>query len=259
MKIPGLVNVLNGMTDIPFTEFAWSEAPGGSYGVVTLSGQEVLRADEDPVAEKMRTGYVDVFVKATDADPTDAVESAMKSIGLWFRMESIQFEPETGFMHFEWSWADTLGTALQALYVVRFHAHTGYVGDPQIIPAGSHPTLPSQQVSTYVEDGITWRPLSRWTPSTLDQVYENKVYEKVYETSVSIQGSYLKYRAYSPDGIRPFRADQIQKLIEAFNKHMSIVCSFNNGQVQMDAKAIDTEKITWNPYSEDAFAIWATE
>lgn len=114
MKIAGLVDALNLFTDIPFTEWAWSTAPANGYGVVTADGQSELKADADPVAEKMLTGYVDVFVKATDPDPTDDVEAAMKALGVWFRMESIQFEPETGFIHYEWRYTDVIKTAGKA-------------------------------------------------------------------------------------------------------------------------------------------------
>lgn len=176
MKIPGLVNTLNAKTDIPFTEFAWSEAPGGSYGVVTLSGQEVLRADEDPVAEKMRTGYVDVFVKATDADPTESVESAMKSIGLWFRMESIQFEPETGYMHFEWSWSDTLGSAC-TVYTIEFWDDDGGILSREPVPKSCMPEAPV--VDDYNENGI-YHNFDGWIPEVgpalRDQRYDAHYY-----------------------------------------------------------------------------------
>lgn len=115
MKIAGLVDVLNLFTDIPFTEFAWSEAPEGGHGVVSADGQDEFRADADPVAEKMLTGYVDVYVKASDPDPTDDVEGAMRAIGVWFSMESIQLEPETGFLHFEWRWKDMTNTVRKAI------------------------------------------------------------------------------------------------------------------------------------------------
>ena len=115
MKIAGLVDALNLFTDIPWTEWSWSEAPKDGYGVVTADGQSELKADADPVAEKMMTGYVDAYVKATDPDPTDDVEAAMQALGVWFRMESIQFEPETGYLHFEWRWTDTLRKAGKAI------------------------------------------------------------------------------------------------------------------------------------------------
>ena len=115
MKIAGLVDALNLLTDLPFTEWAWSEAPADGYGVVTADGQSELKADADPAAEKMLTGYVDVFIKATDQDPTEDVEDAMRAIGVWFRMESIQFEPETGFIHIEWRYTDTMNKAKKAI------------------------------------------------------------------------------------------------------------------------------------------------
>lgn len=115
MIIAGLVDALNLLTDLPFTDWAWSEAPDEAYGVVTADGQSEMKADEDPAAEKMLTGYVDVFVKATDPDPTEDVEDAMRAIGVWFRMEPIQFEPESGFIHIEWRYVDTMNNAKKAI------------------------------------------------------------------------------------------------------------------------------------------------
>ncbi len=115
MNITGLVDALNLLTDLPFAEWAWSEAPDEAYGVVTADGQTELKADEDPAAEKMLTGYVDVFIKATDADPTEEVEDAMRAIGVWFRMESIQFEPDSGFIHIEWRYVDTMNNEKKAI------------------------------------------------------------------------------------------------------------------------------------------------
>lgn len=115
MRIAGLVDALNLLTDLSFTAWAWSEAPEEAYGVVTADGQSELKADADPAAEKMLTGYVDVFIKATDPDPTEDVEDAMRAIGVWFRMESIQFEPETGYLHFEWRWTDSMAKATKAI------------------------------------------------------------------------------------------------------------------------------------------------
>lgn len=132
MRIAGLVDALNLFTDIPFTEFAWSSAPADKYGVVSLAEQDALCADENPVAEKRTTGYVDVFVPAKSDDPTEAVETAMSSIGVWYKMESIQYEYDTGLMHFEWRWVDVIHTAGKAilaelpimLHVIRTEAVT---------------------------------------------------------------------------------------------------------------------------------------
>lgn len=110
MKLSGLVDILNLYTTIPFTEFAWENAPKDGYGVVSPDGQIELKTGEDPAAEKMLTGLVDVFVKATDGDPTEDVEDAMRALGVWFTMESIQFESETGYVHYEWRWRDVLNT-----------------------------------------------------------------------------------------------------------------------------------------------------
>lgn len=117
MKLQGLVDVLEYVTGIRFTEWTWSSAPNKRYGVVTMDGQTELKADSDPVAETMPTGYVDVFIQAKDPDPTKKVETALKIIGVWFSLESIQYENDTGLIHFEWRWVDTLRKAEKTMYI----------------------------------------------------------------------------------------------------------------------------------------------
>ena len=116
--LDALLNVLNGCTDIPFVELAWSHAPDDKYGVINLDNQIALDADADPVSEKMLTGFVDVFVrKPKNLSTVKIVENAMKALGIWFKLNSVQFEDDTGYLHYEWIWRDTLGKVEQHMYI----------------------------------------------------------------------------------------------------------------------------------------------
>lgn len=116
--LDALLNYLNGYTDIPFVELAWSHAPDDKYGVINLDNQIALDADADPVGEKMLTGFVDVFVrKPKNLSTVKIVENAMKALGIWFKLNSVQFEDDTGYLHYEWIWRDTLGKVEQHMYI----------------------------------------------------------------------------------------------------------------------------------------------
>ena len=47
-------------------------------------------------------GTIDYFTK-TDFDPNiDAIQNALKSAEISFLLESVQYEEETGYIHYEW-------------------------------------------------------------------------------------------------------------------------------------------------------------
>lgn len=54
--------------------------------------------------EKAITGTTDLFTKQ-EFDPwREKFEEALDTLGIPWKLESIQFEEETGFWHYEWSW-----------------------------------------------------------------------------------------------------------------------------------------------------------
>lgn len=243
--LDALLNILNGFTDIPFVELAWSHSPDDKYGVITLDNQIPLNADADPVSEKMLTGFVDVFVKKPqDLSTVTDVESAMKRLGIWFALNSVQFEDDTGYVHYEWEWRDATNIVASKLYVIRFRDHYGDVVEPQIVKAGYYPVIPTGKAQNYTENGITYIPYTnRWSSSVV-RARANAVYDAVYYTEVTLKG-------YAPDitawhGDDPFTATQINALISFFDGGGKISCVSNGGSTRTLASAIDTEKITWN-------------
>lgn len=117
----------------------WSSAPKGDFGVYTLNGQVQFRGDGDSGSEIMLRGYVDYFTHDKTLQPKVAIENALRSIGLWWSLESIQFEPETGFIHYEWSWADADGKA--DMCVVKFVVNGTVI--EQWLQYGETPTAPT--------------------------------------------------------------------------------------------------------------------
>ena len=50
------------------------------------------------------TGTVDLFTK-TEFDPLlDAVQAALDGLGIAWYLSSVQYEEETGVIHYEWVW-----------------------------------------------------------------------------------------------------------------------------------------------------------
>ena len=158
--LDGLVNVLNGLTDFKWTAEGWTSAPSDMYGVISLDGQAELGTDANAVSEKMLKGYADAFYhKPKGTESFDAVEDSMRRFGLWFTLESVQYEDETGFVHYEWRWKDPLQKVNERLGVVVF---TGdyVVNDTQILPIGGMPTPPT---GVYYDDGVPFE-VDSWSP-----------------------------------------------------------------------------------------------
>ena len=96
-------------TNFAFTFAAWSKAPSGDYGVYFYDGQEHLSADSDSGAETALSGYIDYFTRDSSLTPKNTIETALKGLGIVWWLNSIQFEDDTGYIHYEWRWIDSNG------------------------------------------------------------------------------------------------------------------------------------------------------
>ena len=96
-------------TGYSFAYAAWSKAPSGDYGVYFCNGQDQFSADALSAAEIAERGYVDYFTRDASNTPKTTVEAAMNAIGCKWWLNSIQFEKDTGYIHYEWRWRDTNG------------------------------------------------------------------------------------------------------------------------------------------------------
>ena len=251
--LDALLNILNGFTNIPFVELAWSHSPDDKYGVISLDNQIALDADADPVSEKMLTGFVDVFVKKPqNLSTVSDVESAMKRLGIWFALNSVQFEDDTGYVHYEWEWKDTTNIVASKLYIVRFRAHGEYVGEPQIVPYGGHPDVPTDEIPDYTEDGITYSPNGTWSPSTEVGVTQNTVYEQTYHAVITLVNSISAIvMVMAKNGDVPFTTDQINILIDWFNNGGRIVCE-KRGLPDREVTNITIARV----YYDETFSNW---
>ena len=97
-------------TGYEFTFASWSHSPESDYGVYMLGGQNELSADGNSGAEIALEGYVDYFTRDASLTPKLKIESALRSLGISWTLNSVQYE-EDGFIHYEWEWRDvTNGT-----------------------------------------------------------------------------------------------------------------------------------------------------
>lgn len=56
-------------------------------------------------AEKAVTGYTDLYTKQ-EFDPwKDRLEESFDKYGIFWSLNSVQYEEETGFTHYEWYWS----------------------------------------------------------------------------------------------------------------------------------------------------------
>lgn len=143
-----LLDALNA-TGISFAFMAWSHSPDTDYGVVTLGNQEALKTDENPVSEKMLSGYVDLFTRDATADSMNAVENAIRGLA-WFELESVQFEDDTGYIHYEWRWTDTQGRS--ELRIVQYVLHSKTI--TQYISMNETPVEPP--IDGYKDEGLQY-------------------------------------------------------------------------------------------------------
>lgn len=73
------------------------------YFVWQEDGEAILFAN-DRADEQAITGTTDLFTKS-EFDPwADALGAAFDEFGIAWSVESIQYEEDTGFYHYEWAW-----------------------------------------------------------------------------------------------------------------------------------------------------------
>lgn len=73
------------------------------YIIWAEDGDNDLSGD-DHHAEQCYTGTVDLYTK-TDGDPLfTAIPGALEGIGASYSFNSVQYEEETGLVHYSWDW-----------------------------------------------------------------------------------------------------------------------------------------------------------
>lgn len=92
-------------TNLPFAHFAWATAPAGDYGVYAEDDDAVMFAD-NAHAETATNGTIDYFTRADGGAAKRTIESALDTVpGCAWRHYSTQFEEDSGYIHYEWTFS----------------------------------------------------------------------------------------------------------------------------------------------------------
>lgn len=115
-------------TGFDFVFAAWRRPPDDDdYGAYFLDGQEALTTGQGAASEKMLTGYIDYYTKDPSETPKNTIETALDALGCYWQLESVQFENESGYIHYEWMWTDTIGTINAAPVAPESGANDGEI------------------------------------------------------------------------------------------------------------------------------------
>ena len=99
-KLQKVKDALLTVTDAVFHYFA-KDKPD-RYIVWAESGEVNSLEADNRKQEQTIGGTIDYFTK-TDFDPNiDDIQNALKSAEISFLLESVQYEEETGYIHYEW-------------------------------------------------------------------------------------------------------------------------------------------------------------
>lgn len=90
-----------GRTGYEFAHHGWSRAPGTEYGTWSEEGADDLLANGRHI-ERATVVTVDLFTRDDSRTPRAAVEAQLEALGWPWRLDSINYEPETGLIHYYW-------------------------------------------------------------------------------------------------------------------------------------------------------------
>lgn len=106
MTVADLGTLLNGIVTsgtntMKFAHHAWSTAPDGDYGIYAEDMAVGLSLD-NIVGEQMLEGTIDYFTRDDSGTPMTQIQAALNAAGVHAHLNSIQYEQDTGYIHYEW-------------------------------------------------------------------------------------------------------------------------------------------------------------
>ena len=102
MRFDALKNALLAVTSKCY-HYVPPENVTGAYIVWAEDGQAASTWADGQMQEQAIEGTVDYFTKSEYDTTVEAIQSALNGICSW-RLNSVQYETETGYMHYEWVW-----------------------------------------------------------------------------------------------------------------------------------------------------------
>lgn len=86
-----------------FAHYSWSHAPSGDYGTWSELGSTEFKAG-GLVVEQVMDGVVDYFTRDDSGQPQKDIQKAMTDAGIVFTLGAIQYENDTGYIHYSWDY-----------------------------------------------------------------------------------------------------------------------------------------------------------
>ncbi|MGN0134735.1 MAG: hypothetical protein ACI4AO_08405 [Anaerotignum sp.] len=99
-KLQKVKDALLTVTEAVFHYFAVDKPD--QYIVWAESGEANSVEADNCKQEQTIGGTIDYFTKTDFDQNIDAIQNAMKSAEISFSLESVQYEEETGYIHYEW-------------------------------------------------------------------------------------------------------------------------------------------------------------
>lgn len=103
MTIQDLGNALNAnQSGYVFKHFGWSKNPDGDYGVYAEDSASELNADGISGVEERIEGTIDYFTRDDTGTPKSVIQGILKNLKIWWTLNDVQYEDDTGYIHYEW-------------------------------------------------------------------------------------------------------------------------------------------------------------
>lgn len=81
----------------------YAKMKSSRYFVWQEDGENALLSDDTHRTRAM-TGTTDLFTKIENDPWIEAFEQSMSNYGIAYYLNSVQYEEDTGFIHYEWVW-----------------------------------------------------------------------------------------------------------------------------------------------------------
>lgn len=101
-----MFNTLLGLlqaTGIPFKAYSWNPAPDNLYGILSLDSSPGSLFGDGKVQLQIVEGTVDLFLKDVSTENPIKVQEVLNDMdGCAWKLNSVQYEEDTHFIHWEW-------------------------------------------------------------------------------------------------------------------------------------------------------------
>lgn len=89
---------------LKFAHYAWSHEPEGDYGTYAEDSGNDLVCDEIH-AETGTDCYLNYFTRDASETPRTTIEGILNSLRIPWYLNTVQYENDTGFIHYEWGFS----------------------------------------------------------------------------------------------------------------------------------------------------------